>query len=91
LPVFLHDIVDLVTLESADVSGFTRSSMLTIGRVAAILGVQPDTVRTYEKRGIIPRARRSPINGYRIWEPEDLDRIRQIFLELTYATDDGRQ
>jgi DNA-binding transcriptional MerR regulator len=65
--------------------------MLTIGKIAAVLGVHPDTIRNYEKRGIIPRARRSAINGYRIWEPEDLDRIREIFLELTYKTDNGRQ
>ncbi len=65
--------------------------MLTIGKIAAVLGVHPDTVRNYEKRGIIPRARRSPINGYRIWEPKDLDRIREIFLELTYGTDDSGQ
>jgi DNA-binding transcriptional MerR regulator len=64
--------------------------MLTIGKIAAVLGVHPDTVRNYERRGIIPRARRSPINGYRIWEPEDLDRMREILLELTYGTDDGR-
>jgi DNA-binding transcriptional MerR regulator len=65
--------------------------MLTIGKIAAVLGVHPDTIRNYEKRGIIPRARRSPINGYRIWEPKDLDRIREIFLELTYGADDGSQ
>jgi DNA-binding transcriptional MerR regulator len=65
--------------------------MLTIGKIAAVLGVHPDTIRNYEKRGIIPRARRSAINGYRIWEPEDLHRIKQIFLDLTHGTGDGRQ
>jgi DNA-binding transcriptional MerR regulator len=65
--------------------------MLTIGKIAAVLGVHPDPIRNYEKRGIIPRAGRSPINGYGIWESKDLDRIREIFLELTYGTDDGKQ
>ena len=52
--------------------------MLTTGKIAAALGVHPDTIRNYEKRGIIPVARRSPVNGYRIWDEEDLQRMRDI-------------
>ena len=52
--------------------------MLTTGKVAAALGVHPDTIRNYEKRGLIPAARRSPINGYRVWTPEDLQVIREV-------------
>ena len=63
--------------------------MLTTGKIAAALGVHPDTVRNYEKRGLIPPAKRSPINGYRIWEPEDLDRIRQVVLGLSKASLSG--
>ena len=54
--------------------------MLTVGKIAAAVGVHPDTIRNYEKRGLIPRARRSPLNGYRVWNPDDLDRIRQVVL-----------
>ena len=52
--------------------------MLTTGKIAAALGVHPDTVRNYERRGIIPRARRSPINGYRFWQLEDLDQMKVV-------------
>ena len=52
--------------------------MLTTGKIAAALGVHPDTIRNYEKRGIIPFAKRSPINGYRIWDTKDLEQIRGI-------------
>lgn len=52
--------------------------MLKTGKIAAALGVHPDTIRNYEKRGIIPPAKRSSINGYRMWEVGDLDRIRRI-------------
>ncbi len=62
--------------------------MLTTGKIAAALGVHPDTIRNYEKRGIIPAARRSPINGYRMWDSEDLDRIREILLNRVEANED---
>ena len=52
--------------------------MLTTGKIAAALGVHPDTIRNYERRGIIPRARRSPVNGYRVWQFEDLDQMKVI-------------
>ena len=56
--------------------------MLTVGKIAAAFGVHPDTIRNYERRGIIPPARRSAINGYRIWETEDLEVIRQILQSI---------
>ena len=49
--------------------------MITVGKVAALLGVHPDTVRNYERRGIIPPAKRSPINGYRIWDKKEIPQI----------------
>lgn len=75
------------TLEVASVVGFVRLTMLTTGKIAAALGVHPDTIRNYEKRGIIPAARRSPINGYRMWCAEDLERIREILLDPEHGKD----
>jgi DNA-binding transcriptional MerR regulator len=47
---------------------------LTIGQVAAAAGVAIDTVRYYERRGVLPPiARRS--SGYRAFPPETVERI----------------
>ena len=51
--------------------------MLTIGKLAAVLGIHPDTIRRYERQGLIPPARRSPMNGYRLWAEEDVADNRQ--------------
>lgn len=52
--------------------------MLTIGKIATILGLHPDTIRRYEREGLIPPAQRSPMNGYRIWSQQDVARVRQV-------------
>lgn len=44
---------------------------MTIGEVARNLGVSVDTLRYYEKEGIIPRATRD-VNGYRKYSESDL-------------------
>ena len=79
------------TLEVANVVGFEGKKMLTTGKIAAALGVHPDTIRNYEKRGIIPVARRSPVNGYRIWAAEDLERMREILQNFGDSTDVGNE
>lgn len=48
--------------------------MLTIGRAAAQAGVSADTLRYYEKSGLLPLARKSK-SGYRIYSKDDLQRI----------------
>jgi DNA-binding transcriptional MerR regulator len=50
---------------------------LTTGEVARLAGVSPDTVRLYERRGILPRARRSA-NGYRRYPAEAAPRVRLV-------------
>ena len=47
---------------------------LAIGRVAARAGVKVDTVRYYERRGILPIAERR-LSGYRTFEPRAVERI----------------
>lgn len=49
-----------------------------IQQVANILGVYKGTVINYEKRRIFPKARRHPINNYRIYTKEDVDKMTKI-------------
>jgi DNA-binding transcriptional MerR regulator len=46
-----------------------------IGQVASDAGVSVDTVRFYERRGVIPVATRQP-SGYREYPSSTIDRIR---------------
>jgi DNA-binding transcriptional MerR regulator len=46
-----------------------------IGEVARAAGVSVDTVRFYERRGVLPAAARRP-SGYRVFPPSAADRIR---------------
>lgn len=51
--------------------------MLTIGKVAAQAGVGIDTVRFYERGGLLKRPRRTPA-GYRLYDNDDVVRLRFI-------------
>ena len=53
------------------------SSELTIGELASSAGVTTDTVRYYERRGLLPRAGRSRA-GYRLYTEEQVERLRFI-------------
>jgi len=48
-----------------------------IGELARQAGVTPDTVRYYEKEGLLPKPRRTP-SGYRDYEPSVVDYLRFI-------------
>lgn len=48
-----------------------------IGQLAKLAGVKPDTVRFYERTGLLPKPGRSP-NGYRSYDEPALDEIRFI-------------
>jgi DNA-binding transcriptional MerR regulator len=51
--------------------------VLTITDLAAELGVRSDTLRYYERSGLIPSAGRTP-GGYRLYGSEVADRVRFI-------------
>jgi len=51
--------------------------MYTIGKVAALAGVSPDTLRYYEKEGLITPASKTGA-GYRLYNDEARRRIRFI-------------
>ncbi|HEU5470628.1 MAG TPA: MerR family transcriptional regulator [Actinophytocola sp.] len=46
-----------------------------IGQVAEQAGVSVDTVRFYERRGVLPAAHRRP-SGYRVFSESTVERIR---------------
>ncbi len=50
---------------------------LTIGKVAEAAGVKIDTLRYYERQGIIPPPARTHSN-YRVYSPETISRVRFV-------------
>ena len=50
---------------------------LSIGRVASKTGLTRDTIRYYERVGLLPKPRRTP-SGYRLYEPPIVNRLMLI-------------
>ncbi len=57
--------------------GKGKSERLTIGRLAKEAGVNLETIRYYERRGLMPEPIRTA-SGYRIYSENDIERIRFI-------------
>jgi MerR family transcriptional regulator, copper efflux regulator len=53
------------------------SPTMTIGRLAKTAGVNIDTIRYYERNGLIPQATRR-LSGYREYDDTDVSRLRFI-------------
>jgi MerR family copper efflux transcriptional regulator len=51
---------------------------LTIGRAAEAAGVGVETIRFYERRGLIEQPKKPLDSGFRIYSPEQVKRIRFI-------------
>jgi MerR family copper efflux transcriptional regulator len=62
---------------------------MTIGRLAKAAGVNIDTIRYYERNGLLPRAQRRE-SGYREYAAADVDRLSFIrrAKELGFSLDD---
>src|SRR5579859_4713168 len=52
----------------------SSSNVLRSGSLAKAAGVSPDTIRHYEKIGVLPRASRTA-SGYRIYPANAVDRV----------------
>ena len=52
-------------------------TMLTRGKLAAQIGCNIETIRYYEKVGIIPEPERTPV-GYRVYDEEHVKRLQFI-------------
>ncbi|MGI9540332.1 MAG: heavy metal-responsive transcriptional regulator [Miltoncostaeaceae bacterium] len=50
---------------------------MTVSKLGARAGVSPDTVRYYERLGLLPAAERSE-SGYRLYDEGAVARLRQI-------------
>src|SRR5215813_125373 len=55
----------------------TKDGFLTSGKLAALAGVSSDTLRHYERKGVLPRPRRG-VNGYRQYPSEALQRVQLV-------------
>lgn len=55
--------------------GPAHGNGVRIGELAAAVGVSPDTIRFYERAGLLPRPPRLD-NGYREYGPTELERVR---------------
>jgi DNA-binding transcriptional MerR regulator len=54
-----------------------KAKHLYSGALATMAGVSSDTLRHYERKGLLPKPVRSS-NGYRLYAPETLERVRMI-------------
>ena len=52
----------------------TLEDFVRVGEAAAILGVSTKTLRNWDRDGKV-RARRHPVNGYRIYPREELETL----------------
>lgn len=56
----------------------TAPGTLSIGELAACTGVTPETIRYYEREGVIPRAERRGAGQYRRYGAGDAERLRFV-------------
>ncbi len=49
----------------------------TIGVLARLAGVSPDTIRHYERIGLVPREDKTPA-GYRVWKQSEVQYLRWL-------------
>lgn len=50
------------------------NKLITIQDAAKILGVNPETLRRWDRKGKYP-AKRHPINGYRLYNEKDINAL----------------
>src|SRR5678809_500767 len=55
----------------------SRNSALSSGELAELAGVSRDTLRHYERKGVLPRPLRGH-NAYRQYPPESLQRVQLV-------------
>jgi len=70
----------------------TTQASLTIGRIAQSAGVAIDTIRFYEREGLLPAPRRRP-SGYREYDQATVARLRFIrrAKDLGFTLDEIRE
>jgi len=64
--------------------GDAKKQYLRSGELAGLAGVSTDTLRHYERKGLLSRPRRSS-NGYREYPTDSLDRVRLVRRALEFG------
>ena len=54
-----------------------KTGTILVGNLASRIGVQPEAIRYYERRGLLPQPQRAA-NGYRVYTQEHLHRVEFI-------------
>ena len=62
---------------------------MKIGQAANHVGVVTETLRVWERKGLIPEVNRSPL-GHRQYSAEDILKIQQVIRERSQAKSDGK-
>jgi DNA-binding transcriptional MerR regulator len=55
-----------------------ESKFLTVDQVAKQLGISKQTLYRYEKKRIFPYPKRNPINRWRQYTEEDIQKLKEI-------------
>jgi MerR family transcriptional regulator/heat shock protein HspR len=63
---------------SGRISGIAGRARFTISVVAEMIGVHQQTLRHYERLGLVQPRRGEGKNGIRYYSPEDIERLTQI-------------
>lgn len=53
-----------------------KSELITVKQASEILGVNPETLRRWDRAGKL-KAKRHPINGYRIYKLKNIEILRK--------------
>jgi len=72
--LFMYVCISLSTIDKVNMS----DRIFNIQEVAVVLGIYKGTVLNYEKKHIFPRARRNPINRYREYTNDDIEKLKRI-------------
>ena len=77
----------------AETEGGAAPGTLTIGELATCTGVTPETIRYYEREGVIPRAERRGAGQYRRYGAGDAERLRFVrrARDLGFSLDEVRE
>ena len=78
---------------TANEQAVTQPTTLTIGELAERTGVTPETIRYYEREGVIPPAPRTGAGGYRQYGTADAERLRFVrrARDLSFSLDEVRE
>jgi excisionase family DNA binding protein len=68
----------------------TMQEFLLVKEVARILGVSPNTVRTWADSGKLPE-HRHPVNRYRLFRAKDVEKLRRLIQSPACESTKGRR